>query len=156
MWDKILPPRPFARKWENCPGFFGSFAAYSHVLRDVQCPRRSLQIKYFYDRPNWTGGPNTAMGTSLGQIHPTAIVSPLADLAEDVQIGPYCIIDGDVQIGAGCVLAPYVHVIGPAKIGSNNRISTAAVLGDAPQSSHYHGEVTGPRSISEFASRRRR
>ena len=34
-------------------------------------------------------------------IHPTAIVDPRAELAEDVEIGPYAIIEGDVHIGRG-------------------------------------------------------
>ena len=32
-------------------------------------------------------------------IHPTAIVDPKAELAEDVEIGPYAIVEGDVTIG---------------------------------------------------------
>ena len=34
-------------------------------------------------------------------IHPTAIISPNAELAGDVTVGPYAVIDDQVMIGAG-------------------------------------------------------
>ena len=37
-------------------------------------------------------------------IHPTALISAGARIAEDVTIGPYCVIDDGVTIGRGCVL----------------------------------------------------
>ncbi len=34
-------------------------------------------------------------------IHPSAVISPEADLAADVQVGPYAIIEGPVTVGPG-------------------------------------------------------
>ncbi len=39
------------------------------------------------------------------EIHPTAVVSSRAELAEGVQVGPYCVIHDQVRIGRDTVLA---------------------------------------------------
>jgi UDP-N-acetylglucosamine acyltransferase len=82
------------------------------------------------------------MSSVTSLIHPTAVISPEAHIADDVQIGPYCVLEGEVRIGPGCVLGPYVHIVGLAVIGPENRIFTGAVLGEAPQHVNYHGEAT--------------
>ena len=51
------------------------------------------------------------------RIHPTAVISPEAELAEDVQVGPYAIIEGAVKLGAGCVVRPQAHLMGPLSAG---------------------------------------
>ena len=75
-------------------------------------------------------------------IHSTAIVSPKAEIAADVEIGPYSIIGDDVQIGSGTTIASHVVIKGPTKIGENNRIFQFASLGDDPQDKKYAGEPT--------------
>jgi len=35
----------------------------------------------------------------MPQIHPTAIIAPGAQLADDVAVGPYCVIGDDVVLG---------------------------------------------------------
>ena len=40
-------------------------------------------------------------------IHPSAIISPEAQLAEDVRVGPFVVIEGAVSIGAGSVIRPH-------------------------------------------------
>jgi UDP-N-acetylglucosamine acyltransferase len=77
------------------------------------------------------------------RIHPTALIDPQAELAEDVQVGPYVVIEGPVKIGPGCVLRPYVHLTGLVRLGSGNVVGTGAVLGEPPQHLKYNGEPTG-------------
>jgi UDP-N-acetylglucosamine acyltransferase len=76
------------------------------------------------------------------RVHPTAIIDPLADLAEDVQVGPHVVIEGEVRIGPGCILGPAVHLFGPLTMGCNNVVHSHAVLGDQPQHLKYGGEKT--------------
>jgi UDP-N-acetylglucosamine acyltransferase len=71
-----------------------------------------------------------------------AIVSPQAQLASDVTIGPFSIIGPDVQIGRGTTVAPHVVINGPTVIGADNRIFQFASIGDAPQDKKYKGEPT--------------
>ena len=75
-------------------------------------------------------------------IHPTAIVSPEAQIAEDVRIGPFVVIDGPVQLGTKTVIHPHAHLIGPLTMGANNEVGSGVVLGGAPQHLAYKGEPT--------------
>ena len=70
---------------------------------------------------------------AMRRIHPTAIVSPTADLAEDVEVGPYAIIDGPVRIGAGTTVLPHTHVQGRTTVGRGCRLGPGAYVGLPPQ-----------------------
>jgi len=76
------------------------------------------------------------------QVHPTAILSPDAEVAEGVQIGPYAILEGPVQVAPGCIIRPHACLIGPLTMGRENQIFTGAVLGERPQHLKYQGEPT--------------
>jgi UDP-N-acetylglucosamine acyltransferase len=71
-----------------------------------------------------------------------AIISPQAELAADVSVGPFSIIGPGVQIGRGTVVGPHVVINGPTSIGADNRIFQFASIGDAPQDKKYRGEPT--------------
>lgn len=75
-------------------------------------------------------------------IHPTAVVSPNAQLAEGCSVGPYAIIDAHVTLGPGCVVGPHVHLTGHTTIGARNRFHSGSVIGDAPQDFKYAGQPT--------------
>ena len=75
-------------------------------------------------------------------IDPHAIVSPQAELAADVAVGPFSIIGPEVRIGPGTVVGPHAVITGQTTIGANNRIYQFASLGDAPQDKKYAGEPT--------------
>src|SRR4051812_10930436 len=83
---------------------------------------RSMRIgaAIAFDKP----GKVRTMGTGMGRIHPTAIISREAEIAPDVEIGPYVVIEGEVRIGPGCVLRPFAHLCGPMSLGSRNQIFT--------------------------------
>jgi len=67
------------------------------------------------------------------KIHPTAIISSDATLAEGVEIGPYSIIGPDVHIGRNTIIGPHVVIETRADIGEENRISQFASIGGDPQ-----------------------
>ena len=71
-----------------------------------------------------------------------AVVSPQAQIAADVEIGPFSVIGADVVIGSGTWIGPHAVINGPTRIGSNNKIFQFASLGDAPQDKKYNGEPT--------------
>jgi len=71
-----------------------------------------------------------------------ALIAPQAQIAADVQIGPFSIIGADVVIGAGTWIGPHVVINGPTQIGVDNKIFQFASLGDAPQDKKYKGEPT--------------
>jgi UDP-N-acetylglucosamine acyltransferase len=75
-------------------------------------------------------------------IDPRAVVSPQAQIAADVEIGPFSVIGADVVIGSGTWVGPHAVINGPTRIGSKNKIFQFASLGDAPQDKKYNGETT--------------
>lgn len=75
-------------------------------------------------------------------IHPTAIIDPSAQIATDVQIGPYCVIGPKVTIDSGTKLHSHVVVGGYTRIGKNNEIFQFASVGEVCQDLKYDGEET--------------
>jgi UDP-N-acetylglucosamine acyltransferase len=66
-------------------------------------------------------------------IHSTALVDPKAQLARDVEIGPYSVIGSQVTIGDRCVIGSHVVLEGEVEMGDRNVIGHGAVIGGAPQ-----------------------
>src|SRR4051812_13510417 len=62
----------------------------------------------------------------LTHVHPSAVVAPEAELADDVVIGPYAVVHGCVRLAAGV------------------RVDSHAVLGGDPQDLAFTG---GPTSV---------
>ena len=79
------------------------------------------------------------MGTD---IHPTAIVSEKAEIANGVTIGPFSIIGEKVRIGRDTVIGSHVVIDGNTIIGEKNRIYPFVSLGLPPQDIGYQGEDT--------------
>ena len=82
------------------------------------------------------------MTRRMPSIHPTACVEGAAEIAEDVEIGPYCIIGPNVTIAARCRLLAHVHVTGHTSVGAGTTIYPFSSLGTPPQSVHYRGGPT--------------
>ncbi|MEE8544092.1 MAG: acyl-ACP--UDP-N-acetylglucosamine O-acyltransferase [Gammaproteobacteria bacterium] len=78
-------------------------------------------------------------------IHPTALVSEQAQIASEVEIGPYSVIDGDVEIGAHTIVESHVRIgsrFGTVVIGEHNFIQSGATLGGPPQDWSYKNSQT--------------
>lgn len=75
-------------------------------------------------------------------IHPTAIVDPNAQLASDVQVGPYSIIGEHVTIGAGSIVGAHCVIDGRTTIGINNTFYRFCSIGGIPQDKKYDAEPT--------------
>ena len=91
------------------------------------------------------------------KIHPTAIVSPEAEVADSVEIGAYSIIGPDVHIGNETVIGPHVVIESHTDIGERCHIYQFAAIGAAPQDLKFKGEKTrviigDDNTIREFAT----
>jgi UDP-N-acetylglucosamine acyltransferase len=75
-------------------------------------------------------------------IHPTAIISPQAQIGKDVTIGPYSIVAEHVTIGDGTQIMSHVVIDPYVEIGSNCRIFQYAAIGAAPQAVKFKDEET--------------
>src|SRR5947208_16384124 len=76
-------------------------------------------------------------------VHPTAVISPDAELAPGVTVAAFAVIDGPVRLGPGCSVGPWAHLIGPLSMGRDNSVGPRAVLGDLPQHLGYKGHPAG-------------
>ena len=76
----------------------------------------------------------------MSTIHPTAIVEDGAQIAKNVQIGPYCFVSSQASIGEGTIVDAHTCIYGKTTIGKNNHIFSHAVLGSIPQDLKYAGE----------------
>lgn len=75
-------------------------------------------------------------------IHPTALIDPKAELADDVEVGAFSIIDSKVRIDSGTRINSHAVITGRTTIGKNNRIFQFTSIGEEPQDKKYAGEDT--------------
>jgi UDP-N-acetylglucosamine acyltransferase len=74
------------------------------------------------------------------EIHPTAVVSPRAELARGVRVGPYAVVEDDVRVGEGCEIGAHAVVKRFTSLGERNRVYEHATLGGEPQDVKFKGE----------------
>src|SRR3954470_13040646 len=67
------------------------------------------------------------------KISTQAVVDRNAEIADDVEIGPFCVIWPDVKIGPGCRLLNNVTILGHTTIGRDNVFFPNSVIGAPPQ-----------------------
>ena len=83
------------------------------------------------------------MGTEqkiVAYIHETAVISPNARIAKNVEIGPYAVIGDNVEIGEGTRIGPHVVIHGWTSIGRDCRIFQFSSIGEEPQDLKFKGE----------------
>ena len=85
------------------------------------------------------------------RIHPTAIVSPRAEIGDDVEIGPYVVVEAGVRMGARNVVHPFAVIGGDPQIrktsGAANRRGDLVIGDDNVIREHVTINVsTGARS----------
>jgi UDP-N-acetylglucosamine acyltransferase len=81
----------------------------------------------------------------IKEIHPTAIISPDAEIEEGTSIGPFCIIKERVSIKKGAKLLSNVIIEENTEIGENCTVYPFTSIGLPPQDLKYKGEKTGVR-----------
>lgn len=78
----------------------------------------------------------------MPQIHPTALVDSGAELADDVQVGPYAIVGPQVRVGARTRIDAHCVIQGQTTIGEDNHFHPFSAIGGMPQDISHNGEVT--------------
>lgn len=73
-------------------------------------------------------------------IHPTAIVDPGAELAEDVVVGPFAVVGPGVSLAEGVEVGAHSVLTGAMTVGPRTRIYPHAALGGDAQDRKYSGE----------------
>lgn len=67
------------------------------------------------------------------RVHPSSIVDRHAEIADDVEIGPYCHVHAGVRIGRGTRLVSHVVVAGNTSLGAGNVLHPFVVVGGEAQ-----------------------
>src|SRR4051812_32266388 len=78
----------------------------------------------------------------MPQIHPTAIIDPRAQLADNLRVDAYAIIEGRVMVGRGAHIKPHSVLHGHTVIGENALIGPGAYVGLDPQHLKFDGAET--------------
>ena len=55
----------------------------------------------------------------MARVHRLSEVSSRAELAEDVEVGPFCFIESGVQVGPGCRLDSHVTIKSGTTLGAH-------------------------------------
>ncbi|HEX8476271.1 MAG TPA: acyl-ACP--UDP-N-acetylglucosamine O-acyltransferase [Pyrinomonadaceae bacterium] len=90
-------------------------------------------------------------------IHPSAIVSPHAQIGSDTTVGPYCIIGDEVRVGRNVRIDGHCVIEGRTRIGDSTRIFPFVSIGLASQDLKYRGEpaethIGARNTIREFVT----
>jgi UDP-N-acetylglucosamine acyltransferase len=73
-------------------------------------------------------------------IHPTAIVSPKAELGRNVSVGPYSIVGDDVILHDDVRIASHCVIEGPSEFGSGSVFFPFVSAGQVPQDLKFRDE----------------
>lgn len=76
------------------------------------------------------------------RVHPTAIVSPDAQLGDGVRVGPHAMIGESCVVGDECELAARAVLERFVTLGDGVRIGIGSVIGGDPQDLKFQGERT--------------
>lgn len=76
------------------------------------------------------------------EIHPTAVVSPRAELAPGVRVGAYAVVEEDVRVGADTEVGAHACLKRFTTLGARNRVFEHATLGGEPQDAKFKGEMS--------------
>lgn len=83
-------------------------------------------------------------------IHPTAFVSPDAEIGDQVEIGPFAVVESGVSIGNRCRILGHAQILSGVKMGNDCEVWHGAVIGADPQDLKFE---RGIRSAVEIGAR---
>ncbi len=76
------------------------------------------------------------------RIHPTAVIDAGAELADDVEVGPWAYIGPHCTVGAGSVIHMRATLEERVHLAARVTVGVGSVLGGAPQDLKFKGEET--------------
>lgn len=82
-------------------------------------------------------------------MHPSAVVDPRAELAEDVEVGPLVVIEAGVSVGARTRLLTGTVLMDGSRVGADCTLGPYASIGGLPMDTSFRGE----RSFVELGDR---
>ncbi len=78
----------------------------------------------------------------MSEIHKSAIISPKAEIGENVKIGPFTIVEDGVIVGDNCDIKSSVLLAEGTVLGNGVNVFHGAAIGSQPQDLKFGGEKT--------------
>ncbi len=78
----------------------------------------------------------------MNNISDKAVISPNAQIGQNVTIYPFVYVEDDVVIGDNCIIYPGVNLMNGTRLGKGNTIYQNTVIGAQPQDFNYKGGST--------------
>ncbi|HEX7004825.1 MAG TPA: acyl-ACP--UDP-N-acetylglucosamine O-acyltransferase [Trueperaceae bacterium] len=75
-------------------------------------------------------------------VDPSAVVSPAARIADDVEVGPFVVIEADVVVGPGSRIRTGSVLHSGSRLGGHCLVGPYAVVGGEPMDSAFRGEAS--------------
>ncbi|MCB9899613.1 MAG: acyl-ACP--UDP-N-acetylglucosamine O-acyltransferase [Planctomycetes bacterium] len=69
----------------------------------------------------------------MTDVHPTAVIHPRAELADDVVVGPLTVVEEGVRVGAGTHVGPHCYLAKGTTLGERNSLTAFVSIGTGPQ-----------------------
>ena len=89
--------------------------------------------------------------TDVSMRYESVFIHPTAEIAADVEIGPFSFIGPECKVAEGCRLHNHVTLVSSVTLGPHCEIYPGAVIGGLPQDKKYVGEesrlVLGERNV---------
>jgi UDP-N-acetylglucosamine acyltransferase len=85
---------------------------------------------------------STRIESSIGNIHPTAVIHEGAQVSKSAIVGPFCVVGEGVKIGRNCHIKSYVNIQGDTVISDGCMFFPFSSVGEIPQDKKYDGEHT--------------
>jgi UDP-N-acetylglucosamine acyltransferase len=73
-------------------------------------------------------------------VHPSAVVSPRAEIGEGSHVGPFCTVGDEARLGRGVRLESHCVIDGRTEVGDDTHIYPFVSVGLASQDLKYRGE----------------
>jgi len=118
------------------------FSAINCVSRKVQAADFWLPGRGFWSLRRRGGRCTIRRVATIMDAHPTAVISPRAEIAPGVRVGAYAVIEDEVMIGEACEIGAHAVVKRFTTLGARNRVFEHATLGGEPQDVKFKGEAS--------------
>jgi UDP-3-O-[3-hydroxymyristoyl] glucosamine N-acyltransferase len=100
-----------------------------YLVSPALAPELSCERRWIHPHAMWTAARLLAPGPSATGIHPSAVVSPEAEIGAGARIGPLAVVLAGARIGKDCEIGPGAVVHGGVRIGDRVVIGDSSVIG---------------------------
>lgn len=100
------------------------------LVAPALAPEVSAERRWIHPHAMWTAARLLALPRpSSGGVHPSAVVSPEAEIGPRARVGPLAVVLGGARVGADCEIGPGAVVYGGVSLGDRVVVGANSVIG---------------------------